>query len=275
MLQMFLSLLLIPTAAITVWHLALCRLSRFTWSAYQITGAIGAPVHELSHLLACIVFRLPVQRVALYTPGRTDGRLGYVVFTANPGSIFNNVGMAVQGVAPLIGGATIVHYALKSQGLLSMPSEISGDQGWIIDEAVQTLNAAILMATSGGAGFSLLLEMLVIAMHSIPSWADVRVGLKGLLMLALTAIFAAAACEIAASYVSLGSSFQSLGLLITSWIRVTLEMGLTGAVRVVTLAMIGGLGLIVVPGILFECAAGVISSFKRRHIRSNDDESQD
>lgn len=270
MLQMFLSLLLIPTAAITVWHLALSRISRFTWRAYQITGAIGAPVHELSHLLACIAFRLQVQRVALYTPGRTDGCLGYVVFTANPRSIFNNAGMAVQGVAPLIGGATIVHYVLKGQGLVSVPSEISGDPGWIVDEAVRTLNATVVMAASG-VGFTVLLGILVIAMHSIPSWADVRVGLKGSLMLGVTAIFAGAASEIAASYVSFGSSFQSLGLLITYWIRVTLEMGLTGAVRLVTLAMIGGLGLVVVPGILFEGGAGVFNSLKRRHIASIDE----
>lgn len=271
MLQMFLSLLLIPTAAITVWHLALCRISRFSWRAYQITGAIGPPVHELSHLLACIAFRLQVQRVALYTPGRTDGCLGYVVFTANPRSIFNNLGMAVQGVAPLIGGATIVHYVLKGQGLASVPSEISGDPGWIVDEAVRTLNATVVMAASGGVGFTVLLGILVIAMHSIPSWADVRVGLKGSLMLGVTAIFAGAASEIAASYVSFGSSFQSLGLLITYWIRVTLEMGLTGAVRLVTLAMIGGLGLVVVPGILFEGGAGVFNSLKRRHIASIDE----
>jgi hypothetical protein len=272
MLQMFLSLLMVPTAAITAWHFALSRMSRFTWRAYQITGALGAPVHELSHLLACLAFRLPVHRVALYTPGRGDGSLGYVMFSFNHRSLFNNVGMAVQGVAPLLGGSAIVHYVLKNQGLLSFPSEISGGPGWIVDAAVRTINAVIELGTSGSVGFALLLAMLVIAMHSIPSWADVRVGLKGLLMFGVTAIFAAAASEIVASYVSLGSSFQSLGLVVNHWIRLSLEMGLTGAVRLVTLAIIGGLCLVVIPGILFDAAIGLISFFTRHHSSIIDDE---
>ncbi|NMY12070.1 hypothetical protein HBO38_27210 [Pseudomonas veronii] len=164
-----------------------------------------------------------------------------------------------------------MHYVLKSQGQLSLPSETSGDPGWIVDVAVDTVNAAIGLGTSGGLGFALLLGMLVIAMHSIPSWADVRVGLKGLLMLVVTAIFVAAASEIATSYVSLASSFQSLGMGVTHWIRVSLEVGLAGAVRLVTLAVIGGLGLVVVPGILFEASTGVFSSLKRHQSTFIDD----
>lgn len=272
MLLMFLALLLVPTAAITAWHCALSRMSRFTWRAYQITGAVGAPVHELSHLLACLVFRLPVHRVALYTPGRSDGCLGYVIFSANPASLLNNLGMAVQGIAPLLAGSAIMHFAFKSQDLLRFPSESIIAPGWIVGESAHTLNAAIKLGTSGGVGFALLLGMLVIAMHSIPSWSDVRVGLKGLLILSVTAIFAAAAAEIASSYVNLGSSFLSFGLAGTHWIRAGLEMGLTGAVRLVTLAIIGGLGLVVVPGIFIESAAGAMSLLRRRHSSISDDE---
>lgn len=271
MLQMFLTMLLVPTAAITAWHFALSRMSRFTWRAYQLTGALGAPIHELSHLLACLAFRLPVHRVAFYTPGRADGCLGYVMFSASHASIFNNVGMAVQGVAPLIGGSAILHYTMKSQGLLGYSSYVSSDPWWIVNEATNTVNAAIELGTSGGVGFTLLLGLLVIAMHSIPSWADVRVGLKGLLMVGITAVFAAAASEVAASYGSLGNNFQSLGLVIAHWIRVCLEMGLTGSVRLVTLAIVGGLGLVVVPGLVFEGASGVIGSLNRRHVPRNDD----
>lgn len=73
----------------------------------------GAPVHELAHVIACLLFRMPISKVVLYQPGAAGGRLGYVAFLYNPRSGLHAAGRMIQGVAPLLAGACIARYALQ------------------------------------------------------------------------------------------------------------------------------------------------------------------
>lgn len=261
MLLMILALMLIPTAAISVWHLALSKMSKHTWRVYQITGALGAPVHELSHLVACIAFRLPVHRVALYTPNSADGSLGHVAFSSNPRSLLNNLGMAVQGIAPLIGGTLITTFALKSQDLSEMPQGGMAISKWCASLAAHTLDSVQMLGFGSIGGAVLAITLLVVAMHSIPSWADVRVGAKGFLLVGLSFVFAAAAMEIASSYLIL--DLQSLIGTAEFWVSWVVKKGIAGAVRVTTLAVVGGLVLVVLPGFLLGMVTRAGQFFRR------------
>lgn len=80
--------------------------SSFGRSGIIITGAIGTIVHELSHLIMCLIFRHKIKDVRLFRPieSEYDGVLGYVSHTYKKGSIYQNLGNFFIGIAPLIGG---------------------------------------------------------------------------------------------------------------------------------------------------------------------------
>jgi hypothetical protein len=70
---------------------------------YYAFAVIGTPVHELSHLLAALVFRHKIKRFSLFSPD-ASGRLGYVEHAYDPQSLYQRVGCFFVGIAPLLGG---------------------------------------------------------------------------------------------------------------------------------------------------------------------------
>lgn len=72
------------------------------------TGWLGVPVHELSHLLMCLVFRHQVIDVALFKPDYRSNVLGYVHFSHDPQSPYQTAGLVFAGVAPLLGGGALL-----------------------------------------------------------------------------------------------------------------------------------------------------------------------
>ena len=79
--------------------------SRFGWKSVLWTGWLGTPIHELSHVVLCKIFRHRIDEVALFEPDLKSGRLGYVKHSWNPKNLFEEVGTFFIGLAPLAGGS--------------------------------------------------------------------------------------------------------------------------------------------------------------------------
>jgi hypothetical protein len=107
-------ILLAPFVAFAVvihWleYLSQRRMSeRLGWKSVLWTGWLGTPVHELSHVFMCRVFRHRIDDVALFEPDRDSGRLGYVKHSFQAGNWFQEMGNLFIGVAPLLGGSTVL-----------------------------------------------------------------------------------------------------------------------------------------------------------------------
>lgn len=89
--------------------------STFGRAGIIITGFIGTVVHELSHLIMCLIFRHKITEVSLFRPisGQLDGVLGYVGHSYNKNSLYQSMGNFFIGIAPLIGGTVVIVFLFK------------------------------------------------------------------------------------------------------------------------------------------------------------------
>ena len=72
------------------------------------TGWIGAPVHEFSHLVVLLLFRIKVVAFKPFSPDLKNGHLGYVISEPNPRNPFHWLGYSLSGIAPVIGGISSI-----------------------------------------------------------------------------------------------------------------------------------------------------------------------
>jgi len=174
---------LIPPLSILIIDSLVRSLVRNLFRFYAITGLLGTPVHELGHVLACLAFGLKITKLRLYSPDPACGRLGYVEFAYRPTSIIHAVGLVVQGVAPMFAAFALFEFVFPSPQALA-PWSTWGNGSSVVLEGVA--GAWILVVgnfLADGQGFLWSVAALVIAMHCIPSWADIRLALRGGLVL--------------------------------------------------------------------------------------------
>jgi hypothetical protein len=72
------------------------------------TGWIGSPVHEFSHLVVLLIFRIKVIAFKPFSPDFKNGHLGYVISAPNPQNPLHSLGFALSGIAPVIGGISLI-----------------------------------------------------------------------------------------------------------------------------------------------------------------------
>lgn len=266
MLQVLIGLIVIPTAMIWLWNKVLVRMNTLVWDAYRYTGIIGTPVHELSHMLACMIFGLKIQRFSLYAPNAITGNLGYVSFHYRRGSAIHTLGRVVQGVAPLITASVALVLMLDLPELMGRP----GDDYlwvWIWRSVAATLSAAGDMFVSGWMGALVITVLAILALHLIPSVSDIQISLGALVsVLLLFAVALIAADLVQANMHSLGLSesvsdklYLYLGLAL-DWIEHFLWLGVLGVTATVVMALLGSTIIIILPAVswyLFAWVRGI------------------
>jgi hypothetical protein len=171
---------------------------RFGWNSVLWTGWFGTPIHELSHVMMCWVFRHRVDEVALFEPDPESGRLGYVRHSYRRENWFENFGNLFIGIAPLVGGSLVLVALLwlfypeaavsglkahsSNQGLSFVTEERTGSK--VISE---TLSIATQMAREifsithiATIRFWLFLYLvLCVGSHMAPSGSDYRGAARG------------------------------------------------------------------------------------------------
>lgn len=169
--------------------------SRFGWKSVLWTGWLGTPVHELSHALMCVVFRHQIVDMALFKPDPVNRRLGYVVHSYERGNWYQEIGNFFIGVAPLLGGTTVL------LGLLMLFYPETGQQSlfqtdpqlsfWTqVSHAVSGLFSGLFQARNLFSVKLWLFLYLVICVgsHMGPSAEDYRAALWGGVLMALVLV---------------------------------------------------------------------------------------
>ncbi len=70
------------------------------------TGIIGVPIHEIGHLIFCILFGHKITKVHLFKPSASD--LGSVDHSYNPKNVIHRVGNFFISVGPIIFGSCML-----------------------------------------------------------------------------------------------------------------------------------------------------------------------
>ncbi len=175
------------------------RMTGASMAVCVATGALGTPIHELSHALMCVVFGHRIHEIKLFQMGDEDGVLGYVSHSYNRRNIWAVMGNYFIGVAPIIGGSGVI-LLLISWLLPNAYETISSLLGGFAQMQGSGINAdwfSGIFAVCGGmigalfsnvsAGFSFWFFYIVamcIALHVTLSGADIKGALPALPMLA-------------------------------------------------------------------------------------------
>lgn len=244
-------LYLAPILVIRAWTVVFSLMTKKAWSIFVWTGAIGVPIHEASHLLACWIFGLKPTEVVFYRPDRSTGTLGYVNFRYRQRSIRANLGLFVQGVAPLISGTVIVtlclaHASAKSAVPLSIYDGEGNGAGivlFVLNAVLNTLTMASVGVLSGLTGALTVCFAACVALHAIPSWADIQIGLRGAVALLTTTLFGIISIGVFSDVTGIGASnaltskIQPLIVGVGSWLVSSLSFALYSTVSVLTLVI--------------------------------------
>lgn len=84
------------------------------YGAVLFVAWLGTPVHELSHLIAAIIFRHKIKEVKLFRPNPETGTLGYITHSYAPKSIYQAfLGNTVIALAPFFGGSLALYTMIR------------------------------------------------------------------------------------------------------------------------------------------------------------------
>ena len=75
-------------------------------------GWLGTIIHELGHVVFCLIFRHKITTLKLFDPDPETGTLGYVEHSYDSSSIYQLVGNFFIGIGPILLGTAIIYLLL-------------------------------------------------------------------------------------------------------------------------------------------------------------------
>lgn len=185
---------------------------RFGWNSILFTGWLGTPIHELSHVLFCIVFGHRIDEVKLFQPDRQSGRLGFVRHSYKKNSWFQEFGNFFIGIAPLLGGTVVLIVLLLTfyPNILTLLNreDFTSSQSWlerIFLVAQSTLKEILQISNFFTVRFWLFMYLtLCVSSHMAPSRSDYEGASKGSIILFVALLITA----VTLSLLGLGDSVR-------------------------------------------------------------------
>ena len=222
---------------VSLCNTAFCRLGGGFLS--RLLSIIGTPIHELGHLIMCLIFAHKVEQVCLWKPSGADGVSGYVQHSYNRKNPYKMLGNLFIGLGPIVSGLLVVMLTVR----LAFPTAYAGyvssslSSTTIWGSFASGCKALFTMLRSLGAGGghavtgSLALIFIVsVCLHITLSPSDVRSCFRSLpiyllLVLAVAAITYLFKVQGAVQSALMGFFFMSLRLfMIIICVEVTLVL---------------------------------------------------
>lgn len=172
---------------------------------FDLTAAIGTPVHELGHAVMCLLFGHKITRIKLWSPTASNGVYGFVEHSYNRKNPWAKLGNLFIGIGPIFSGLCVVILMLWlcfptqwSNYLHTTRATLFGGAGVReLAACVVSLLASIPSAIAATPWRALLglVIILPVSLHITLSWQDVKSSMSAmpmyLLMLTVFALITA------------------------------------------------------------------------------------
>lgn len=176
----------ILTTAINTVCVPIIFKNRFTRTLYLISSAIFVPIHEMSHALACLIFRHKITKMVLFSPNLTTGQLGYVAHSWDRNSLYQCIGCLFISIAPIITAAFSVYLMNPNIDMIHINETKSFISLLVqlIDTLYIFIGNILLNTQNGNTGWTI--GLFLLCYFCIPSLTDFKNSAKGSLIVAIT-----------------------------------------------------------------------------------------
>ena len=172
-------------------------------NVFDLTSAIGTPIHELGHAAMCFLFAHKITKIKLWSPKHPNGVYGFVEHSYNRKNPWARLGCLFIGLGPIFSGLAVTVFVLwlcfptQWNDYLSLSATLTADSmgaGQLL-EGILSLLYSLITAFSADWMRSLLgvLVILPVSLHISLSWQDIKSAARALpLYLLMILIFAGA-----------------------------------------------------------------------------------
>lgn len=163
----------------------------------RISGAVGTPVHELSHALMCLIFGHRITDMKIYSNKKRSKTLGYVEHSYNRRNVYHLVGNFFIGIAPIVVGGLVVTLFVRlltpwmyNDMMKEFSDVMSADGAGFFTEMVKSI-VSVFISFFKFSNFTswrwwvCIILAFAISIHMEISRSDIKGGLKGLGVIAV------------------------------------------------------------------------------------------
>lgn len=189
------------------------------------TSILGTPIHELGHVLMCLLFGHRITAMRLWQPRAKDGTIGFVTHTFNRRNPYHVLGNLFIGVGPICSGMAVLTLAVW----LGFPDSFS------------TFVATAPTAAQSGDVLTLLFEGISLLPHmgmELIKGGDAPLWLSIIALILILAV----SQHISLSVDDIKGALRAIPLYLLLLLLLTVLCGLLG--DVVMEAVLGGLALL-------------------------------
>ncbi len=151
---------------------------------FDLTAAIGTPIHELGHAAMCVLFAHRITRIKLWSPSHAGGVYGYVEHNYNRKNPWARLGSLFIGVGPIFSGLAVIIlmlwicFPVEWRAYLAASREMLAAEVGFFDylSTVFSLFVDIFRAFGDNWVRSLIgiLVILPVSLHVSLSWQDIK-----------------------------------------------------------------------------------------------------
>ncbi|NGZ66592.1 hypothetical protein G6Z92_06280 [Vibrio aestuarianus subsp. cardii] len=146
------------------------------------TAAFFVPIHELSHAVACMIFRHKIDKVVLFTTQSHSGQLGYVKHSWNTQSLYQRVGCFFIAIAPLVTASIAVYLMTQySRTPIIINENITYTSSTLVEEIINYsyIVAENMFKNDNINNWWMISAVALLCYHCVPSAKDFENALPG------------------------------------------------------------------------------------------------
>lgn len=192
----------------------------FGFNAVRMTAFIGTPVHELGHIIMCLIFGHKIEEVCWFPDRKSSAALGSVTHTYNRKNFYQKLGFVFISIGPMFSGLGFIMLVMLfcfPEALSACLSAAKGATAGGFSAVTECVKAFFVGAFGGSTAWWVrvigALLICFVCLHLELSRADIKSGLLGLPYYVVLTLSAALVVSLADIWIYNGVLGAALGFI--------------------------------------------------------------